>query len=257
MGRYIIILCGAPGSGKGTHAPKIVEQLRIPQLSTGDMLREAKAAGTEIGKLMASGGLVNDEIVVRMIRERIQAADCKEGFILDGFPRTMKQAEMLDEMLAETNDKVSGVIELNVPDAILTERIVGRWIHKASGRSYHARFANLKPKSLGDAEPTADSMRDDVTGEALEQRPDDTVEALPKRLKIYHDETEPILEHYKDISHRVNGNQEASAVWSDLEDALGLKVSRKKSASFYVRSAAAVLAAAVFLAVVVPISSSW
>merc|ERR1711904_119765 len=153
---------------------------------------------------------------------------------------------MLDAFLAEKGWKVSLVIEINVPDEILTERICGRWIHKASGRSYHVKFA--KPKSLGDAEPTADNMKDDETNEPLMQRPDDTKDALPKRLKAYHDETEPILERYKQCAHRVNGNQVSCAVWSDLEDVLPLpegfmelKVSKKKNANFYVRSAAAFL----------------
>jgi adenylate kinase len=251
MGRSIIMLFGPPGAGKGTHAPAIVDKLCTPQLSTGDMLREAVAAGTEVGKqakeVMASGGLVSDEIVIGIIKDRIKAADCKKGFILDGFPRTAAQAEALDKVLEETNDKVSSVIEINVEDEILEERICGRWIHKASGRSYHVKFA--KPKSLGDdAEPTADNMKDDETGEALTQRPDDTKDALPKRLKAYHDETEPILERYKQCAHRVNGNQVSCAVWSDLEDVLPLpegfmelKVSKKKNANFYVRSAAAFL----------------
>merc|ERR1719399_1939712 len=119
---------------------------------------------------MASGGLVSDEIVVGIIKDRIKAADCKKGFILDGFPRTVAQAEALDKVLEETNDKVSSVIEINVPDEILEERICGRWIHKASGRSYHVKFN--PPKSLQGRTPSADTMRDDETGEALYQRGD-------------------------------------------------------------------------------------
>merc|ERR1719305_394409 len=135
---------------------------------------------------MDEGGLVSDDIVVGIIKDRITAADCKEGFMLDGFPRTIVQAEKLDELLATTGDKVNSVIEFNVPDSILEERICGRWIHKASGRSYHVKFN--PPKSLGDKEPSVETMKDDETGEALMQRGDDTAEALVKRLKAYHDE---------------------------------------------------------------------
>merc|ERR1712217_319727 len=181
-----MILFGPPGAGKGTHAPKIVEKMNAPQLSTGDMLREAVAAGTEVGKkaksVMESGGLVSDEIVIGIIQDRIKQQDCGWGFILDGFPRTLPQAKALDDMLMTGNrEKVNAVIKLNVPDEVLEERICGRWIHKASGRSYHVKFN--KPKSYdGVSKPSADNMKDDKTGEALYQRADDTAEALKKRL---------------------------------------------------------------------------
>merc|ERR1711982_249359 len=132
--RNIIILFGPPGAGKGTHAPKIESILGIPQLSTGDMLRAAVAAQTEVGKkaeaVMKAGGLVSDEIVVGIIRDRIKEPDCRFGFILDGFPRTLVQAQALDKMLAEEGACVTNVVELNVPDKVLEERITGRWIHK-------------------------------------------------------------------------------------------------------------------------------
>jgi adenylate kinase len=217
--RYILILFGPPGAGKGSHAPKIVEKFEIPQLSTGDMLREAVSKGTEVGlqakKIMTEGGLVSDDIVVGIIKDRIAEDDCNKGFILDGFPRTMPQAKMLDGLLAKGNEKVCSVIELNVPDAVLEERICGRWIHKPSGRSYHVKFN--PPKSLGSQAPSPDTMRDDETGEALMQRADDTAEALVKRLQGYHDETEPILEHYKCCAERVNANQGIDKVWEDLD----------------------------------------
>jgi len=249
MGRSVLMLFGPPGAGKGTHSPKIVEKMGVPSLSTGDMLREAVAQGTEVGlkakALMESGGLVGDDIVVGIIKDRITHADCSKGFILDGFPRTIKQAEMLDEVLKTTDDKVESVIEFNVPDAILEERICGRWIHKASGRSYHVKFN--PPKSLGDKEPSAETMKDDETGEACMQRADDTAEALVKRLKSYHEETVPILTHYKTVAHKINANQKIDAVWADVEDAIpeegvvDMKVTMKKGSGFYIRAAATFL----------------
>jgi len=222
QGRVIVMLFGPPGAGKGTHAPKIVDRLGTPQLSTGDMLREAVAKGTPVGlaakKVMNEGGLVSDDIVMGIIKDRIAEPDCSKGFILDGFPRTIAQAEQLDALLAKTEEKVNSVIELNVPDSILEERICGRWIHKASGRSYHVKFN--PPKSLGGSAPSPTTMKDDETGEALMQRPDDTAEALVKRLQGYHDETEPILARYKSCANRVNADQKMDKVWNDLEKIL-------------------------------------
>jgi adenylate kinase len=217
--RIIMMLFGPPGAGKGTHGPKVVDKLGTPQLSTGDMLRDAVAKDTEVGraakKIMNEGGLVSDDIVMGIIKDRIAEPDCNRGFILDGFPRTVKQAEMLDELLAETNEKVSSVIELHVPDSILEERICGRWIHKASGRSYHVKFN--PPKSLAGRTPAAETMKDNETGETLMQRPDDTAGALVKRLQAYHNETEPILDRYTKCAHKVNANQSMDKVWNDLE----------------------------------------
>mmetsp|Transcript_1755 Transcript_1755/g.3533 ORF Transcript_1755/g.3533 Transcript_1755/m.3533 type:complete len:283 (-) Transcript_1755:470-1318(-) len=226
--KTIMILFGPPGAGKGSQAPKIVEKLSIPQLSTGDMLRAAVAAGTEVGKqakdVMASGGLVSDDLVVNIIRDRITEADCAGGFILDGFPRTVEQAKMLDTMLMSAGTKVSLVLALEVPDAVLTERICGRWVHKASGRSYHVKFA--KPKSLPEgATPSEENMRDDETGEALMQRADDTEAALSERLGKYHAQTVPILTHYEPTGavSKVNANAKPELVWQSVEETLNLR----------------------------------
>lgn len=221
---------GPPGAGKGTHGPKIEDLLGIPQLSTGDMLRAAVAAQTEVGKkaqaVMKAGGLVSDEIVVGIIRDRIKEEDCRFGFILDGFPRTQVQAEALDKMLAEEGAAVTKVVELQVPDEVLEERICGRWIHKASGRSYHVKFAPPKSMQFGnDGKPIPSTMIDDETGEPLMQRPDDTASALIKRLQGYHGETVPILKHYepKGIVRTVNANQKMDGVWAEVLASLSRK----------------------------------
>lgn len=225
--RNVMILFGPPGAGKGTQGPKIESMLDIPQLSTGDMLRAAVKAQTEVGKkaqaAMNSGALVTDEIVIGIISDRIKEGDCKFGFILDGFPRTLVQAKALDKMLASNGESVTKVVELNVPDSILEERICGRWIHKASGASYHVKFKPPKTMKLGpDGKPDPASMIDDTTGEKLEQRRDDTASALVKRLKEYHGSTVPILKHYapKGITETVNANQAMDGVWGEILGAL-------------------------------------
>lgn len=222
-----IFYSGPPGAGKGTHGPKIEDLLGIPALSTGDMLRAAVSAGTEVGKkakaVMNAGGLVSDEIVVGIIRDRIKEDDCKHGFILDGFPRTLAQTKALDKMLAEEGACVTKVVELEVPDSVLEERITGRWIHKKSGRSYHVKYAPPKTMKKGsDGKPIAESMKDDITGEPLMQRKDDTAKALTKRLAGYHNETVPILKHYtpNGIVKSVNANQGMDGVWGEILAAL-------------------------------------
>jgi adenylate kinase len=201
------------------------DSIMLSAATEAETVRAAVAAGTEVGKMakdvMASGGLVSDELVVSIIRDRIQQADCKNGFILDGFPRTVPQATMLDKMLAASGDRVNLVLALEVPDEVLTERICGRWVHKSSGRSYHVKFA--KPKSLAEgAAPSAKTMLDDETGEPLMQRADDTEEALTKRLQSYHDQTVPILAHYAPtgVVSRVNANVPPSDVWASIEKVL-------------------------------------
>ena len=158
----------------------------------------------------------SSQIVIGIISDRIKEGDCKFGFILDGFPRTLVQAKALDKMLASNGESVTKVVELNVPDSILEERICGRWIHKASGASYHVKFKPPKTMKLGpDGKPDPASMIDDTTGEKLEQRRDDTASALVKRLKEYHGSTVPILKHYapKGITETVNANQAMDGVW--------------------------------------------
>ena len=221
--RKIMILFGPPGAGKGTHAPKIEAKLGTPQLSTGDMLRAARAAGTPVGKqaqaAMDAGALVSDDIVCAIIADRIKEPDCASGFILDGFPRTVEQAKKLDEVLAKNGEEVAKVVELRVPDAVLEERICGRWVHKASGRSYHVKFN--PPKSLPKGKQAKPKyMLDDLTKEPLMQRSDDTAEALVSRLKAYHAQTVPVLQHYgagKAVG--VDANRGLDAVWADIDAA--------------------------------------
>ncbi|KAJ1445039.1 adenylate kinase-domain-containing protein [Pelagophyceae sp. CCMP2097] len=218
-GRSIVILFGPPGSGKGTQAPKLVAKLGAPQLSTGDMLRAAVAAGTDVGKqaaaIMQAGGLVSDDIVVGIIKDRITESDCEHGFVLDGFPRTVAQAQMLDACLAETGECVRAVLALHVADEILTERICGRWVHKASGRSYHVKFN--PPASLAGREASEATMLDDESGEALMQRADDTESALEARLGSYHEQTVPILAHYAPVVTKIDADQNLDAVWADID----------------------------------------
>ena len=166
-------------------------------------------------------GEVTDDIVVAIIRDRIAAKDCARGFILDGFPRTIEQAKKLDEMLAKRGEKVDVVVSLEVPDSLLEKRICGRWVHKASGRSYHATFN--PPKSLKacpgkQAKPKR--MFDDETGEQLEQRSDDTKEALVTRLEAYHSQTKPILEHYSPVVAKIDAAKDMSEVWTAIEAVL-------------------------------------
>lgn len=217
-----MILFGAPGAGKGTQAPGIVDALDIPQLSTGDIMRgvdKASPLGVKLNSYMSAGKLVPDSLVVDIISERLKKPDCKNGFILDGFPRTLNQAKALDSMLKETGERVNSIMAFEVPDSVLEERICGRWIHKKSGRSYHVKFAPPKAMKLGpDGKPDKASMVDDATGEALYQRADDTATALKQRLKSYHKETVPILGHYSTagIVHKINANQDIKVVTAEV-----------------------------------------
>ncbi|MEO8312849.1 MAG: adenylate kinase [Caldimonas sp.] len=181
-----LILLGAPGAGKGTQANYICKRFGIPQISTGDMLRAAVKAGTPLGvaakKVMDSGALVSDEIIIALVKERIAQADCAAGFLFDGFPRTIVQA---DAMKAAGVD-LDYVLEIDVPDSAIIERMGGRRVHLASGRTYHDRFN--PPKVAG---------VDDVTGEPLIQRVDDQEETVKKRLAVYAAQTRPLVEYYE------------------------------------------------------------
>lgn len=225
--RKIMMVFGAPGAGKGTQAPEIVAMLGIPQLSTGDMLREAVANGTDVGlkakAVMAAGGLVSDDIVVGIIEERIKHPDCNTGFILDGFPRTIAQAKALDFMLAQMGESVSLVMAFDVDSSVLEERVCGRWLDKATGRSYHVKFRAPKSmKLLPDGKPDPATMKDDETGAPLYQRSDDTAEALKKRIDEYKTKTVPILDHYvpKGIVRTVDGGRPIDVVWAEVRSKL-------------------------------------
>ena len=180
-----LILLGAPGAGKGTQAQFMTEKYGIPQISTGDMLRAAVKAGSPLGlkvkEVMASGGLVSDETIIDLIEERIQKDDCKNGFLFDGFPRTIPQAEALKKQ----NIQIDAVVEINVPDEEIVSRLSGRRVHEESGRIYHV-----------DHNPPTVAGKDDETGDLLVQREDDQEETVRKRLGVYHSQTAPLVEYY-------------------------------------------------------------
>ena len=186
-----VILLGGPGAGKGTQAGFIKDHFNIPQISTGDMLRAHVKAGTDLGKaakkIMDEGGLVSDDIIMGMVKERIAEDDCTNGFLFDGFPRTLAQADAL----RDGGVFVDAVVEIDVPDEEIIRRMSGRRVHLASGRTYHVVF-----------NPPKEEGKDDVTGEPLIQRDDDKEETVRARLKIYHDQTEPLIAYYSDWAER-------------------------------------------------------
>lgn len=209
-----IILLGPPGAGKGTQANLIKEKFDIPQISTGDMLRAAVKAGTELGlaakKVMDAGGLVSDELILGLVKERISEDDCKNGYLFDGFPRTIAQADGM----AASDIEVDYVVEITVEDEAIINRMSGRRAHLASGRTYHIEFN--PPKVEG---------KDDVTGEALVQRDDDKAETVKKRLDVYHEQTSPLIKYYTEQSNQngsktkyvnVNGMQDVNKVMEDI-----------------------------------------
>ena len=210
-----IILLGPPGAGKGTQANNLIRDYGVVQLSTGDMLRAAVKSGTKIGRkakaVMEAGELVSDEIVAGIVRERIQQTDCAKGFMLDGFPRTQVQAELLDQMLAELGVGIDRVIEFQVDNETVVQRMSGRRIHQSSGRTYHVEFN--PPKQEG---------RDDVTGEPLVQREDDNADTVRNRLNAYHEQTAPLVSYYSNKGNLVSidGMQSPEEVYTSLRNTL-------------------------------------
>ncbi len=190
-----VILLGAPGAGKGTQAQNIMKKYGIPQISTGDMLRAAVKAGTPLGlkvkEVMASGGLVSDETIIALVKDRIQEPDCVKGFLFDGFPRTIPQAEALKE----AGVKIDYVVEIAVDDEEIVSRLSGRRVHEQSGRVYHVEH-----------NPPQQEGKDDVTGELLIQREDDKEETVRKRLAVYHEQTKPLVGFYQALEAKGGAN---------------------------------------------------
>jgi len=213
-----IILFGPPGAGKGTHAPKLKDEFCICHLSTGDVLRQAVRDNTPLGQqaksIMDKGGLVPDELVNNIVSDALDKPECLHGFLLDGYPRTLEQAKALDDVLKAKNHSVNDVINLQVPDEILTERITGRLVHKESGRTYHIKFNPPKKPGI-----------DDVSGEPLIQRKDDTAEVLLPRLKAFHEQTKPILDYYqpRGIVRTIDANDKLPTVWERVRAACGIQ----------------------------------
>lgn len=214
-----MILLGAPGAGKGTQAKFLTEAYGIPQISTGDMLRAAVKAGTEVGlkakEVMDSGGLVTDDIIIDLVKDRIQEDDCNSGFLFDGFPRTIPQAEALRDAGVD----IDVVLEIDVPDDEIVKRLSGRRVHLDSGRVYHVEF-----------NPPAQEGLDDETGEPLIQRDDDTEETVRKRLSLYHEQTLPLVSFYTEMEKnsgavkfiKINGTASIEVIVADIKQNLGL-----------------------------------
>ena len=210
-----IILLGPPGCGKGTQAQKLISEFGFVQLSTGDMLRAAISKGTEIGmqakSIIDKGELVSDEIVIGIVRDRIFSTECECGYMLDGFPRTLAQAEKLDQILSDRNQKIDVVFRLCVPDDMAIRRIAGRRFHITSGRSYNIEFN--PPKIEG---------RDDITGEKLVQREDDKEEIVQSRLNTYHELTEPLVRYYQKqgIIKAIDGAGSPENIYAEIKQTL-------------------------------------
>ncbi|WP_168015913.1 adenylate kinase [Halomonas salinarum] len=214
-----LILLGAPGAGKGTQAQFICERFGIPQISTGDMLRAAVKEGSELGvkvkEIMTTGGLVSDDIIIALVKERISQPDCANGFLFDGFPRTLPQADAMKD----AGVKIDHVLEIAVDDEEIVKRLAGRRVHQGSGRVYHVEYN--PPKEIG---------KDDVTGEALIQREDDQESTVRNRLSVYHEQTAPLVDYYKQwakeepevapVYHRVEGVGSVDDITRQVIDAL-------------------------------------
>jgi len=209
-----IVLIGAPGSGKGTQSQRLAEHYKICQLSTGDLLRQAaqdesSTEGKRIRDTMKAGGLVDDHIVMSLIDQNIAKPECQNGFLFDGFPRTINQGEQLEKLLESKQKRLDAVIEYAIADDLLKRRILGRLIHKASGRTYHEEF-----------HPPKESMKDDITGEPLTRRSDDTQETLEARLKTYHNQTTPLIDFYRErnIHRSIDATQKVNDVYKQSVD---------------------------------------
>ncbi|MFK4786080.1 adenylate kinase [Fusobacterium sp. MFO224] len=211
-----IMLFGAPGAGKGTQAKYIIEKYGIPQISTGDMLRAAVNAGTPMGleakACMESGKLVSDDIIVGIIKDRLSMEDCKKGFILDGFPRTLAQAEALEKLMIEMNISLDKVISLNVPDELIVGRVVGRRVCKSCGGSFHVEFNPPKKEGICD-----------FCGQPLVQRKDDNADTVAKRLAEYHAQTAPLFDFYKEkgVMEEIDGTKNIKEITEDIFKILG------------------------------------
>lgn len=210
------VLLGPPGAGKGTQAVRLVEKYEIPHISTGDIFRKNIKEGTELGKkaqeYMNAGALVPDELVVDLVKDRLQQDDCKNGFLLDGFPRTIFQAEKLDEFLSESNQKMDIVINLKVEKEALIKRLTGRRVCKGCGASYH--IVNIPPKKEGVC---------DICGGELIQRKDDNIETVENRINVYEEQTAPLIGYYKEAGSLVDFDGEASLneVFDAIVQAIG------------------------------------
>ncbi len=212
-----IIMLGAPGAGKGTQAKKIAEKYGIPHISTGDIFRANIKGGTELGmkakSYMDQGQLVPDEVTIGMLLDRISQADCENGYVLDGFPRTIPQAESLTASLKERGEKMDYAIDVDVPDEAIVTRMGGRRACLGCGATYHIVFNSTKVEGICDA-----------CGQELVLRDDDKPETVQKRLTVYHDQTQPLIDYYKNegILHTVDGTQDLNEVFKDIVNILGV-----------------------------------
>ena len=210
-----ILLMGPPGAGKGTQAERLIDTYQIPHISTGDMFRAAVSAGTELGKeakrYMDAGALVPDPVTIGIVREGLSKPECAKGFILDGFPRTTEQAVALDGILADLGIKLTGVVNITVPDAELVSRVTGRRICKACGATFHVAFNPTKVEDICDK-----------CGGNLYQRADDTEATVKNRLQAYHDQTEPLIDYYKKqgVYVEIDGMQAIDKVFADVKQEL-------------------------------------